>query len=200
MAGADLARDDVGMTSMHIADGRPPPAAASASGVAMTQTDYEALGRELEHRRGAYRTELAERLRDARAHGSPGDDDELLAVLEDVAIDRLRIDQLARLLARATVVRPSRRANGIAALGTVVRVRDTNGRTVDYELVGRRSRDATRTQVSTGSPVGQALLGASRGDTVDVALPDGRTRALTVLQVSPADALERVRGLHVQAA
>jgi transcription elongation factor GreA len=199
MAGAHPARDHVGMTSMHIADGRPPPATASATRVAMTQTDYEALTRELEHRRGAHRAELAERLRDARTHGSPGDDDELLAVLEDVAVDQVRIGQLARLRDRATIVRGPRGADGIAGLGTVVRVRDAGGGTSEYELVGRRSRDSTRNQVSTGSPVGQALLGASRGDTVEVALPDGRTRALTVVQVSPAAAVERRRGLHEQA-
>ena len=107
---------------------------------------------------------------------------------------------LERLLERATIVRAARGADGIAALGTVVRVRDAGGRTANYELVGHRSRDAARRQVSTGSPVGQALLGASRGDTVDVTLPDGRTRALTVVQVSPTAALERRDSLHAQAA
>jgi transcription elongation factor GreA len=195
MAALGPARDHVGMTSMHIADGRPPPATASTSGVAMTQTDYDALTRELDHRRGAHRTELAARLRDARAHGSPGDDDELLAVLEDVAVEQLRIDQLARVLDRATIVRAPRGADGMAVIGTVVRVRDAHGAGAEYELVGRRIRDATPIQVSTGSPVGQALLGARRGDTVDVVRPDGRTRALTVLQVNAVE-----RGLHAQAA
>jgi transcription elongation GreA/GreB family factor len=166
----------------------------------MTQTDYQALTRELEHRRGAHRTELAERLRDARVYGSPGDDDVLLAVLEDVAVDQLRIDQLARLLDRATIVRAFRGADGIAA----PRHRRPSAR---HHRPHRRIRARWPPQPRRdadpslhGLAVGRALLGARRGDTVDVALPNGRTRALTVMHVRPADTIEHRRGQHVQAA
>ena len=64
-----------------------------------------------------------------------------------------------------------------------MRVHDQAGRETEYELVGRRSGDAKRTQVTLASPVGEALLGAQSGDIVRVTLPNGRERTLTVLAV-----------------
>ena len=73
---------------------------------------------------------------------------------------------------------------GAAGLGSLVRVRDQAGKETEYEIVGRRADDATRTQVTPGSPVGVALLGAREGDEVRVTLPNGRRRVLTVLAVT----------------
>jgi transcription elongation GreA/GreB family factor len=67
-------------------------------------------------------------------------------------------------------------------------VEESPGRRTEYELVGVRSRDAGRSQVTPGSPIGQALLGARAGDTVRVVLPNGRERSLTVLAVVSAEA------------
>jgi transcription elongation factor GreA len=153
-------------------------------GLTLTTTDYNELVRELELRRGAYRTELAERLRDARAFGSPGDDDERLAALEDVTIVHARVAQLERLLAQVTVVDEARGDDDVARSGSSVEIEDDDGRTVEYELVGRRAADALPGQITLRSPVGEALLGARPGDTVTVRLPSGRARVLRVLSVT----------------
>src|SRR4051794_37572692 len=107
-------------------------------GVMLSPTDYDEVTRELASLRRAHRAELAERLRDARDFGSPGEDDDRLAVLEDTAIDRLKIAQLERLVASATVVEDAAGDHGIAGLGSLVRVQDEAGRETEYELVGRR--------------------------------------------------------------
>src|SRR4051812_4291899 len=70
------------------------PFAGPPVGVMLSPTDYDEVTRDLEALRRAHRVELAERLRDARDFGSPGDDDDRLAALEDTAIDRLKIAQL----------------------------------------------------------------------------------------------------------
>ena len=115
--------------------------------------------------------------------GSGGfDDDDHLAVLEDVAVARIKIAQLERLIASATIVDFDPSDDG-AGLGCVVRVRDHRGRETEYELVGRLTDDAQRAQVTPGSPVGNALMGARSGEVVEVVLPNGRSRTLTVLAV-----------------
>jgi transcription elongation factor GreA len=159
-----------------------PAAAEAATEVILTAAGYDELARELELLRSTYRTELAERLRDARTFGSPGDDDEWLAALEDTAVSRVRIAQLERLLATATVVDELPSSEG-AALGSLVWVQDDAGRAAQYQLVGRRSGHGDGDQISLASPVGKALRGAQRGDVVDVELPNGRMRSLTVLDV-----------------
>jgi len=155
------------------------PAAAE---VTLTAAGFDELVRELEHLRRAHRAELAQRFRDARTFGSPGDDDEWLAVLEDVAIEHVRIAQLERLVAAARVVDEAPSSDG-AGLGSLVWVQDDAGRAARYVLVGRRTAGDEEGAISLGSPVGKALVGARPGDVVQVALPNGRERSLTVLDV-----------------
>ena len=169
-------------------DTRPDPQfhsqfAAPAGGVMLSPADLTDAIRELDSLRSAHRADLAERLRDARAFGTAVDDDDHLAVLEDAAVERIKIAQLERLVASATVIDAAVAGDGIAGLGSVVRVHDQAGQETEYELVGRRNGDAKRTQVTLASPVGEALLGAQSGDVVRVTLPNGRERTLTVLAV-----------------
>ena len=153
-------------------------------GVLLSQTDYEQVTQELESLRSAQRADFAERLREARDVGSAGDQDDRMAVVEDTAIHWLRLAQLERFVASATVVDDPAASPGAAGLGSRVRVRDDAGRIAEYELVGRRTEGDGPPQVTPASPVGEALLGARTGDTVRLTLPSGRQRVLTVLGVS----------------
>jgi len=148
----------------------------------LTTAEYAALARELESLRSRHRSELAERLRVARGFGRSAENDDLLAVLEESAVDNARIAQLEELVRLATIVEGSA-GDGGAGLGSTVRVADDKGQTTRYELIGRRTRDSERHEVTLASPVGRALWGARPGDLVRVALPGGRTRALRVLDV-----------------
>lgn len=112
------------------------------------------------------------------------------ADVED-AVAQARTAYLERLVASATVVDAATGTDGVAGLGSFVRVRDETGREVDYELVGRRGTDATTAKVMLSSPVGEALLGRREGDAVRVLLPSGRQRPLTVVAVRSAPFLDR---------
>ena len=147
--------------------------------------DYAELMRELDDLRRRHRGEVSQRLRDARDFGSPGDDDDRLAIREEAAFAEARIAQLEQLARSANVVAVDQAADGRAGLRSLVTVRDTAGRTVEFELVGRRTPDAKPGAVSPASPVGKALMGVRRGDVASVALPSGEIRMLTVLDVVP---------------
>jgi transcription elongation factor GreA len=150
--------------------------------VLLTQADFDALIRDLEALRSQHRGELAGRLRDARGFGTSSENDDLLAALEESAIDHARIAKLEELVRLAVVVESSA-TDGGAGLGSTVRVRDEKGRTTDYDLIGRRGQNAERHEVTLASPVGKALWGAVPGDVVQVPLPNGRERTLRVLDV-----------------
>jgi transcription elongation factor GreA len=120
--------------------------------------------------------------------GSPADNDEVLTVFEEIAVDESRITQLEDLARSAVVIVDDPAHDGAAGPGCTVAVR-VDGRTRTYRLVGRRSAGADPHDVSLASPVGAALTGARAGDTVEVPLPNGRTRVLEVLAVRAATPL-----------
>jgi transcription elongation factor GreA len=171
-----------GMDATRIA--MPTSGEIAPTGVVMSSAEYAVLTRELESLRASHRIELAERLHDVRAHGTTSDDDDRLAVLEEAAIDRARIAQLEDLVRCATVLDDDPVFDGAASLGSTVEVADEAGRTARYRLIGRRTSESPAQEVSLGSPVGKALVGARTGDVVHVGLPNGRERSLTVLDVS----------------
>jgi transcription elongation factor GreA len=153
-----------------------------AAGVVLSAADYAELMRELDDLRRRHRGEVAQRLREARDFGSPGDDDEELAIREDAAFAEARIAQLEHVARFATVV-ADEHVQGVAGLGSVVTVGDELGGTMELELVGRRTPDSKARHVSLASPVGKALTGVRAGDVARVALPSGKIRTLSVLDV-----------------
>jgi transcription elongation factor GreA len=160
------------------------------AGTTLTTAEYAALARELEALRGRHRAELAERLRLARGFGGSADNDDLLAVLEEAAIEEARIAQLEEQVRSALVVDVALAGVGAVGLGALVRVVDGGGDECEYEMVGRRSPDSRRHEVTPASPVGEALLGARAGDVVRVELPSGRVRVLEVLDFRYPEAVE----------
>jgi transcription elongation factor GreA len=162
---------------------RPSQRPTAGTGLVLTEAEYASLVDELESRRGSHRTELARRLRDAREFGAPAENDDLLAVLEDAAIDEARLAQLEDVVRSASIADESDAIEGVAGLGSVVLVQDETGGAARYKLVGRRSCDSGRHEVSLASPAGEALLGARPGDRVRILLPNGRDRTLSVLEV-----------------
>ena len=163
-------------------DHSPPPL---ASGAVLSAADHAELMRELDDLRSRHRGEVSQRLRDARDFGSPGDDDDRLAVREDAAFAEARIAQLEHLARFATVVAVDEADMEMAGLGSVVRVAGEMGGTMEFELVGRRTAVSKPRDVSLASPVGRALSGVRAGDVARVALPSGETRVLSVLEVVP---------------
>ena len=185
VASSPTARDAAMVSGMHA-----PPIAMPTSreiaptGVVMSSAEYAVLTRELERLRASHRSELAQRLHDVRTLGTTSDDDDRLAVLEEAAVDRARIALLEDLVHCATVLDDDVVFDGAAGLGSTVEVADEAGRTRKYRLIGWRTSDSPAHEVSLGSPVGRALSGARTGDIVQVGLPNGRERSLTVLGVS----------------
>jgi transcription elongation factor GreA len=149
----------------------------------MTREGERALRGTLERLRHQLEVDFAARMREDRTFGEIAGNDEYLQTYEEAAVLTSRIAALEALVESATVVQEPDASIGIAALGTTIAVEDVASGTVrrhrligDYEELGP---DA----VSASSPVGQALMGRSPGDEVDVELPSGERRALRIRSV-----------------
>ncbi|MCS6797824.1 MAG: GreA/GreB family elongation factor [Myxococcota bacterium] len=73
--------------------------------------------------------------------------------------------------------------DGRVHFGSWVRVRDVEGRTTEYRIVGPDETDPAAGLISSESPVARALLGKRSGDEVEVIRPRGSS-VLTLLAVS----------------
>jgi transcription elongation factor GreA len=156
--------------------------------VLMTAGGYEERHLELETLRCDARRDLSERLRQAREDGDLADNPALHDLLEEQGQLERRIASLETQLAAAQIVAPSK--GGRAGIGSIVRVRDDDGATVEYELVGALESDVGNGRVSIAAPVGQALFGQRTGSQVEVATPRGPV-ALELLSVRAGRTVRR---------
>ncbi len=150
----------------------------------ITAAGYEQRCRELDRLMTVERRRVSGLLHEARKDGALEDNPTLADLLDEQAQLEQRIALLEAQLAAAEIATAP--SDGRAAIGSVVRVRDTaTGDVFQYELVGPIESDAANGRISIAAPIGRALTGQCRGGRVEVATPSGRVR-LEVLDVARA--------------
>lgn len=156
------------------------PTASTGRVVQLTKEGFERLELELETLRDR-RPELADQLRRAMEDKDFRENAPLDAAREEQAKVEARIREIEATLRHAMVVQPQDNGEPRSAqIGVTVRLRDeASGHEIAYRLVERSEVDPTAGKISIESPVGKAVLGRKRGESIEVATPGG-TRAFTV--------------------
>ena len=93
-----------------------------------------------------------------------------------------RIAEITRILGDATVVAAPRRSTKVG-IGSVVTVEMKGGERV-FSIVGAAESDAREGKISNESPVGAALLGRKKGETVTALGPSGKEIEMTIVSIS----------------
>lgn len=127
----------------------------------------------------ANRSVITQRIADARALGDLKENAEYHAAREQQGLEEAEIRRLEERIAKAQVVDDSRTADGVAFIGSTVRVREVGDDEVEtYRLVGESSGsdDPDIIEVTASSPMGEALMKARVGETVRVNAPRGVKR------------------------
>ncbi len=157
-------------------------AAGSLGGVTedtthLTRATFERLQAELEDLTTRGRVEVAREIEAARALGDLSENGDYHAAKDRQGKMELRIRQLQATLSRAEVVQGTPQGPGLVAAGSVVAIRYEGDDDVERFLVGSiEERHDDLNVVSPGSPLGQALLGRTPGDTVQYEAPGGTLR------------------------
>ena len=94
-------------------------------------------------------------------------------------------DGLLYELERAKIVADEAVPGDIVRMGSVVRYRANGAGEREVELVYPKDADIEAGRVSVLTPVGTALIGLRRGQSITWLARDGRKQVLTVLAVSP---------------
>jgi transcription elongation factor GreA len=149
----------------------------------MSAEDHRRLEAELEQLETVARTEIAQRIRTAREWGDLKENAEYHDAKNSQAILETKILRLRDQLLRAEVVE-SGGGTGPIGFGSRVRLLDRGaGRELEYTLVSAVDASAGDGKLSIESPVGRALVGAVRGEVVEITTPRG-TRALEIVSIA----------------
>jgi transcription elongation factor GreA len=142
------------------------------------------LEEELEWRSGERRREISAWLERAREHGDIRENADYDAAKNDQGHNEARVRQLQDMLRRAVEVEGA--AGDVVQPGTVVEVRmEGDDETTSYLVGSIEERHETFDVLSTGSPLGQALLGHAPGEVVTYDAPR-KTLQVEVVSVRPA--------------
>lgn len=133
---------------------------------------YEGLKRyedELENLKVVKRKEVAEKIKEAREQGDLSENAEYDAAKDEQRDIEARIEELEKILKNAEVVVEEEVDLDKISIGCKVKVKDIElGEEVVYKIVGSSEADSLKGKISNESPVGKAILGHKKGDTVTV--------------------------------
>jgi transcription elongation factor GreA len=78
-------------------------------------------------------------------------------------------------------------SSDVVSVGATVRLRDVDARqTVEYYIVGSAEANPSENKLSNESPVGKAILGHKKGETVEVTTPRGARLKYKILDIKAA--------------
>ena len=142
--------------------------------VILTQQGYDKLREEIDYLQTEKRREVAERIRVAREFGDIAENAEYDDAKNEQAMLEHRIAQLEERLLSARVITKKEISKDSVSVGSTVRLRDIDAnKTFEYHIVGSAEANPAENKVSNESPVGKAIMGKKKGETVEVSAPRG---------------------------
>lgn len=132
----------------------------TADGLAEIQKELTTLKEER-------RIEIAEKLKEAISFGDLSENSEYEDARNEQAQVELRIIELEEILKNYELVdaKKTARKNNVVAIGSVVVVKNEDGETETYKIVGPTETDIFEKKISNESPIGAALIGKALGET-----------------------------------
>jgi len=143
----------------------------SEQGEVLTQAQKDALEAELDELQGPRRAAAIEAIAISRSVGDPSENFEYHAAKNEQGLLEARIAKLRERLGNAVVVEHD--TDDHVGPGSIVEVADEQGETMEVTI-------SSVGGVSTDSPLGSALLGATVGAVVEVHAPRGSWKARVV--------------------
>jgi transcription elongation factor GreA len=140
----------------------------------MTAAGHAALQAEIKHLKSVERPRIIKAITEARAHGDLSENAEYHAAKEQQGMTEARVADLEDKLSRAEIIDVSKLSGDTIVFGaTVVLVDEDTDEKSTYQIVGELEADVKQGRLSITSPIARALIGKTKGDSVEVATPGG---------------------------
>jgi transcription elongation factor GreA len=151
--------------------------------VPMTADGHASLEAELKRLTSEERPRIVQAISDARTHGDLSENAEYHAAKEAQSLNEGRIAELEDKISRAEIIDVSKLSGKTIKFGAKVTLvdEDTEEKKV-YQIVGEMEADVKDGRISITSPIARALIGKTKGDTVEVTAPGG-ARSYEIINV-----------------
>lgn len=142
----------------------------------LTAEKFAELKKELEHLKTVRRKEVAENLEYARSLGDLSENAEYQEARDLQAAIEERITYLEKTIKEAKIVKHNK-AGDVIGLGSIVTIqKDKDKDKREYTIVGSDEANIHDRKLSYLSPLGEALMGKSKGDDFEFDTPNGKQK------------------------
>jgi transcription elongation factor GreA len=142
--------------------------------VILTIEGLKKLEQELEELKSVRRREVAQRIKQAIEFGDISENSEYEDAKNEQAFNEGRILTLEKMLRNAKIIDDENLGTEVVSIGSTVLLRDLEfDEEFQCTIVGSAEADPGENKISNESPVGKAILGKSKDETVEVAVPAG---------------------------
>ena len=144
--------------------------------VYVTEEGLQKLKEELDLLTNVKREEVSIKLQKAIAQGDLKENADYHAAKEEQGFIEGRIRDIEDSLRRVKIIEDAGPSNVVRVGSTVTIYDEEFDEEVTYYIVGAQEADPSNGRISNESPYGQALLGAKKGQYVNVKTPGGQVR------------------------
>lgn len=145
--------------------------------IVLTREGLVKLETELDDLKTIHRREVNDRIRQAKEFGDISENAEYEDAKQEQAFVEGRIMKLEQMIRNARLIDEGAYDDSEVHLGSTVKVKDlAKGDSREFTIVGSAESDPPNHRLSNESPLGSALLGRKKGDTIDVTTPRGVTK------------------------
>ena len=150
----------------------------------LTEEGYRKLEEELQDLKVNKRKEIAAKIKEAREQGDLSENAEYDAAKDEQRDNEHRIEEVEKILKNAVIVANDEGDKDAVHIGCTVKLLDIEfEEELTYKIVGSTEADVLSGKISNESPVGQALIGAKAGSTVEVETPTGAMVSYKILEI-----------------
>ena len=117
---------------------------------------------------------MADKIKEAREQGDLSENAEYDAAKDEQRDIEARIEEIEKILKNAEVVVEDEVDLDKVSVGCKIKVYDVEfDEEMEFRIVGSTEANSLEGKISNESPVGKALIGAKKGDTVSEEMPSG---------------------------
>jgi len=137
----------------------------------ISQERFDEFKAELAELKSTKIPKIADRIDEARQMGDLSENAEYHSARDEMAWAQTRVKELERILSNSEIVSGIKGSDKVQ-VGSTITVK-VNGKEKEYHIVGAHEADPLAGKISNESPLGEAFLGKSKGDKVEVKVPSG---------------------------